>query len=98
MPLKSKYFFDKKQSKIFIFIISKSLMLGVLEGHQLSRRERKVFSCYYFIFMTEKYAISFIIIIQLLTRTVSDVFRVVPFSVFVLIPFMEIALPFFLKV
>lgn len=32
-----------------------------------------------------------------LLRTVSDVFRVIPMSVFVLIPFMEFALPFALK-
>ena len=33
-----------------------------------------------------------------LIRTVTDVFRLVPMSVFVLIPFMEIALPFALKI
>jgi len=33
-----------------------------------------------------------------LLRTVTDVFRLVPMSIFVLIPFMEIALPFALKV
>jgi len=33
-----------------------------------------------------------------LLRTVSDVFRLVPMSIFVLIPFMEFALPFALKI
>lgn len=33
-----------------------------------------------------------------LLRTVTDVFRLVPMSVFVLIPFMEFALPFALKI
>lgn len=31
-------------------------------------------------------------------RTVTDVFRIVPFSIFVLIPFMEFALPFALRI
>lgn len=33
---------------------------------------------------------------KLLTRTVSDMFRLIPFSVFVIVPFMEFTLPFFL--
>jgi LETM1 and EF-hand domain-containing protein 1 len=33
-----------------------------------------------------------------LLRTVTDVFRLVPMSIFVLIPFMEFALPFALKI
>jgi LETM1 and EF-hand domain-containing protein 1 len=33
-----------------------------------------------------------------LIRTVTDVFRLVPMSIFVLIPFMEFALPFALKI
>jgi LETM1 and EF-hand domain-containing protein 1, mitochondrial len=33
-----------------------------------------------------------------LLRTVSDLFRLVPFSMFVIIPFMEFALPFALKI
>uniref|UniRef100_A0AC34Q6Z7 Letm1 RBD domain-containing protein n=1 Tax=Panagrolaimus sp. JU765 TaxID=591449 RepID=A0AC34Q6Z7_9BILA len=32
-----------------------------------------------------------------LIRTLSDIFRLVPFSVFVIVPFMEFALPFFIK-
>ena len=33
-----------------------------------------------------------------LLRTVSDLFRLVPFSMFLIIPFMEFALPFALKI
>ena len=33
-----------------------------------------------------------------LLRTVSDLFRLIPFSMFVLIPFMEFALPFALRI
>jgi LETM1 and EF-hand domain-containing protein 1 len=33
-----------------------------------------------------------------LLRTVTDVFRLVPMSIFVLVPFMELALPFALKI
>jgi LETM1 and EF-hand domain-containing protein 1 len=32
-----------------------------------------------------------------LIRTTSDVFRLVPFSVFIIVPFMELLLPVFLK-
>lgn len=34
---------------------------------------------------------------RLLTRTVGDLFRLVPFSVFIIVPFMEFLLPFFIK-
>ncbi|KAG4185149.1 hypothetical protein ERO13_A09G213622v2 [Gossypium hirsutum] len=34
---------------------------------------------------------------QQLTRTSADIFRLVPFSVFIIVPFMEFLLPFFLK-
>ncbi|CAJ0956995.1 unnamed protein product, partial [Mesorhabditis belari] len=34
---------------------------------------------------------------QQLVRTVSDLFRLVPFSIFIIVPFMELALPFFIK-
>eukprot|EP01122_Echinamoeba_exundans_P010813 TRINITY_DN4118_c0_g1_i1.p1 TRINITY_DN4118_c0_g1~~TRINITY_DN4118_c0_g1_i1.p1 ORF type:complete len:719 (-),score=229.54 TRINITY_DN4118_c0_g1_i1:386-2542(-) len=34
---------------------------------------------------------------RLLVRTMSDLFRLVPFSVFVIVPFMELTLPIFLK-
>lgn len=34
---------------------------------------------------------------RLLTRTVGDLFRLVPFSVFIIVPFMEILLPVFIK-
>ncbi|CAF2472491.1 unnamed protein product [Rotaria sp. Silwood2] len=50
------------------------LLRQVLNGHTLSRRERKQF-----------------------TRTVADLFRLVPFSVFIIVPFMEFTLPIFLK-
>ncbi len=46
-----------------------------MEGHILTRRERK-----------------------LLTRTSADLFRVVPFSFFIIVPFAELTLPFFLKI
>ncbi|XP_032796482.2 mitochondrial proton/calcium exchanger protein [Daphnia magna] len=60
---------------LFINIgISGSLLMRVLRGETLSRREKK----------------------QLVTTT-SDVFRLVPFSVFIIVPFMELALPIFLK-
>ena len=32
-----------------------------------------------------------------LVRTTSDIFRLVPFSVFIIVPFMELLLPFFIK-
>ncbi|CAF4933202.1 unnamed protein product, partial [Rotaria sp. Silwood1] len=50
------------------------LLRQVLNGHTLTRRERKQF-----------------------TRTAADLFRLVPFSVFVIVPFMEFTLPIFLK-
>lgn len=34
---------------------------------------------------------------RLLTRTVGDLFRLVPFSVFIIVPFMELLLPVFIK-
>ncbi|KAK0421194.1 hypothetical protein QR680_015102 [Steinernema hermaphroditum] len=34
---------------------------------------------------------------QQLIRTVSDLFRLVPFSIFIIVPFMELALPLFIK-
>ncbi|RCN34916.1 LETM1-like protein [Ancylostoma caninum] len=34
---------------------------------------------------------------QQLVRTVSDLFRIVPFSIFIIVPFMELALPIFIK-
>lgn len=34
---------------------------------------------------------------RLLIRTVGDLFRLVPFSVFIIVPFMELLLPFFIK-
>ena len=54
--------------------ISGNLLVRVLQGEALSRREKK----------------------QLVTTT-SDVFRLVPFSVFIIVPFMELTLPIFLK-
>ncbi|XP_046654554.1 mitochondrial proton/calcium exchanger protein-like isoform X1 [Daphnia pulicaria] len=60
---------------LFIHVgISGNLLLRVLQGETLSRREKK----------------------QLVTTT-SDVFRLVPFSVFIIVPFMELTLPIFLK-
>ncbi|CAF1068918.1 unnamed protein product [Adineta steineri] len=54
--------------------ITFGLLQQVLNGHRLTRRERKQ-----------------------LTRTINDLFRVVPFSVFIIVPFMEFTLPIFLK-
>ncbi len=54
--------------------ISWNLLLRVLKGEALSRREKKQ-----------------------LVRTSADVFRLVPFSVFIIVPFMEFTLPIFLK-
>lgn len=34
---------------------------------------------------------------RLMTRTVGDIFRLVPFSVFIIVPFMELLLPVFIK-
>jgi len=34
---------------------------------------------------------------QKLTRTTADIFRLVPFAVFIIVPFMELWLPVFLK-
>lgn len=60
---------------LFIDIkISYGLIMRVLNGKTLSRREYR-----------------------LLTRTVGDMFRLVPFSVFVIVPFAEFLLPVFLK-
>ncbi|XP_024517041.1 plectin [Selaginella moellendorffii] len=55
--------------------ISSRLLLKLLRGQTLSRRERKQ-----------------------LTRTAADIFRLVPFAVFIIVPFMEFLLPVFLKV
>ncbi|UJR30304.1 hypothetical protein I4U23_017841 [Adineta vaga] len=62
---------------ILLFIETKiafRLLRQVLQGHTLTRRERKQFA-----------------------RTVADLFRLVPFSVFIIVPFMEFTLPIFLK-
>lgn len=53
---------------------SGSIVRRLLEGHTLSRRERRQ-----------------------LTRTTADLFRLVPFAFFVIVPFMELLLPFALK-
>ncbi|KAG5151056.1 hypothetical protein JHK84_027528 [Glycine max] len=54
--------------------ISSRLLLKLVGGKSLSRRER-----------------------QQLTRTTADIFSLVPFVVFIIIPFMELLLPVFLK-
>ena len=54
---------------------SSSIVSRLLQGHTLSRRERRQ-----------------------LTRTTADLFRLVPFAFFVIVPFMELLLPFALKV
>lgn len=54
--------------------ISWNLAVRLMNGEQLTRRERKQ-----------------------LVRTTSDLFRLVPFSVFIIVPFMELTLPIFLK-
>eukprot|EP00095_Tigriopus_kingsejongensis_P003727 maker-scaffold357_size197762-snap-gene-0.42 protein:Tk03727 transcript:maker-scaffold357_size197762-snap-gene-0.42-mRNA-1 annotation:"paramyosin " len=54
--------------------VSSRIIWKVLQGHPLTRREKKQ-----------------------LVRTVSDLFRLVPFSVFILVPFMELLLPVALK-
>lgn len=54
--------------------VSRKLIWRVLNGKELTRRERK-----------------------LLVRTVGDLFRLIPFSVFIIVPFMELALPLFIK-
>lgn len=55
--------------------IASRLVKRVLQGKNLSRRERKQ-----------------------LTRTTADVFRLVPFIIFLVVPFMEVLLPVALKV
>ena len=52
-----------------------SIIRRLLNGHTLSRRERRQ-----------------------LTRTTADLFRLVPFAFFVIVPFMELLLPVALKV
>ena len=54
--------------------VAKAIMQRVLQGSELSRRERRQ-----------------------LIRTAQDVFRIVPLSLFVIVPFMELLLPFALK-
>lgn len=55
--------------------ISTKLLIKLVEGYELSRRERNQ-----------------------LKRTMGDVFRLVPFSAFVVIPFAELLLPIALKI
>eukprot|EP01060_Flectonema_neradi_P013577 TRINITY_DN2033_c0_g3_i1.p1 TRINITY_DN2033_c0_g3~~TRINITY_DN2033_c0_g3_i1.p1 ORF type:complete len:578 (+),score=156.15 TRINITY_DN2033_c0_g3_i1:56-1789(+) len=55
--------------------LSKAYAKKGLQGHELTRRERRMMS-----------------------RTLGDVFRVVPFSMFIIIPFMEFLLPVALKI
>lgn len=52
-----------------------SIISRLLNGHTLTRRERRQ-----------------------LTRTTADIFRLVPFAFFVIVPFMELLLPVALKV
>ncbi|RYH30422.1 hypothetical protein EON65_05280 [archaeon] len=54
--------------------ITTGILKRVLQGHGITRRERR----------------------QLL-RTTTDIFRLVPFAVFIIVPFMELLLPFALK-
>ncbi|MCO5611275.1 hypothetical protein L7F22_065527 [Adiantum nelumboides] len=54
--------------------VSSRLLLKLVRGKSLTRRER-----------------------QQLTRT-ADMFRLVPFAIFIVVPFMELLLPVFLKV
>ncbi|XP_065316673.1 mitochondrial proton/calcium exchanger protein-like isoform X1 [Gordionus sp. m RMFG-2023] len=54
--------------------VSSGLLWQVLNGHTLTRRERKQF-----------------------LRTVSDLFRLIPFLVFIIVPFMEFLLPVAIK-
>ena len=55
--------------------IASGLLLKVIRGHALTRREKKQ-----------------------LTRTTSDIFRLVPFAIFVIVPLGELLLPFALRV
>jgi hypothetical protein len=55
--------------------VTKQILQRVVQGHELTRRERK----------------------QLL-RTSTDLFRLIPFAIIVIIPFMELLLPVLLKV
>ncbi|KAG6445263.1 hypothetical protein O3G_MSEX003830 [Manduca sexta] len=60
---------------LFIEIrISASLLIKILRGHTLTRREHR-----------------------LLVTTVGDLFRMVPFIIFIVVPFLEFALPLFIK-
>lgn len=54
---------------------SLTILRRLLNGHTLTRRERRQ-----------------------LTRTTADIFRLVPFAFFVIVPFMELLLPVALKV
>lgn len=54
--------------------LTKSILGRLVEGHGMTRRERKQ-----------------------LVRTSTDIFRLVPFAIFVIVPFMELLLPFCLK-
>ena len=69
-----KHYYHGFQLLFFESRIAFRLLMQVLNGHTLTRRERKQF-----------------------TRTAADLFRLVPFSVFIIVPFMEFTLPIFLK-
>jgi len=72
------------------------LLRQVLSGHTLTRRERKQVNIlsntnrFDSFFCIEFFCFQF-------TRTAADLFRLVPFSVFIIVPFMEFTLPIFLK-
>ena len=69
-----KHYYDGFRLLYLETKIAARLSRSVLQGHTLTRRERRQF-----------------------TRTVADLFRLVPFSVFIIVPFMEFTLPIFLK-
>lgn len=70
----AKHYYNGFKLLFFEMRICIRLLNMVLNGHTLTRRERKQF-----------------------TRTSADLFRLVPFSLFIIIPFMELALPIFIK-
>jgi len=71
--------------------LSTKYLIKLLRGQSLSRRERQqVYINCCFIF---KLMITFL----QLVRTSADIIRLVPFSVFVIVPFMEFLFPFYIK-
>lgn len=89
--------------------ISAKLIWRIVNGKELSRREHRLVRCmllselsvilFCFVFYPSNFTkmISHDLIFLQLVKTTGDMFRLIPFSVFIIVPFMELLLPVVIK-